>query len=127
MKVCERILDDQITKVQEERRERNEGKEETAINLDVTVDSFLFESEDDETVSSLGDLVDGVEDVEEQQDQIAVDYENKKVIVNDEVYEIVKGRAVGEGGEEGKAIRAWVEEMRRRRTVDSDDDSDLQF
>ena len=127
MKVCERILDDQITKVQEERRERNEGKEETAINLDVTVDSFLFESEDDETVSSLGDLVDGVEDVEEQQDQIAVDYENKKVIVNDEVYEIVKGRAVGEGGEEGKAIRAWVEEMRRRRTVDSDDDSDVQF
>ena len=68
-----------------------------------------------------------VEDVEEQQDQIDVDYENKKVIVNDEVYEIVKGRAVGEGGDEGKAIRAWVEEMRRRRTVDSDDDSDVQF
>ncbi|GMH92429.1 hypothetical protein TrVE_jg3642 [Triparma verrucosa] len=127
MKVCERILEDKITQVQEERRERNEGKEETTINLDVTVDSFLFESEDDETVSSLGDLVDGVEDVEEQQDQIDVDYENKKVIVNDEVYEIVKGRAVGEGGEEGKAIRAWVEEMRRRRTVDRDDDSDVQF
>ena len=122
--------------MEEEEEEEQNNANNVPLNLDVTVDSFLFESEDDQTVSSLGDLVEGVEEVVVQEveevvaeDIIFVNYDNKKVHINAEVYEIVKGRAVavgeGGGGEEGKAIRAWVEEMRRRRTVDDSDSDEL--
>ncbi|GMH50819.1 hypothetical protein TL16_g00876 [Triparma laevis f. inornata] len=122
--------------VEEEEEEEQNNANNVPLNLDVTVDSFLFESEDDQTVSSLGDLVVGVEEVVVQEveevvaeDIIFVNYDNKKVHINAEVYGIVKGRAVavgeGGGGEEGKAIRAWVEEMRRRRTFDDSDSDEL--